>query len=109
MSKGARAAFYKSKAWKECRDSYMRSVGGLCEDCLAKHPPEYTPAEIVHHIIHLDDDNLSDATVSLNFKNLRAVCRACHKDEHKELKMSRRQRWRRDANGNIEIIDDDEI
>lgn len=73
-------SFYKSKAWKNCRDAYMKQAGGLCEDCLAKGI--YTPAEIVHHIIPLDEKTITDPSIALNPALLKAVCRECHAAEH---------------------------
>ena len=72
--------FYSSKAWKQCRAAYMEKVGGLCEDCLAKGI--YTPAELVHHIKEITPENINDPAVTLNWSNLRAVCRECHAAAH---------------------------
>lgn len=73
-------AFYTSQAWKECREAYRKSVGGLCERCLKSGL--YTAGEIVHHKIHITPDNVNDPSVTLNFKNLELVCRECHALEH---------------------------
>ena len=72
--------FYKSQAWKSCRESYLKSVGYKCEDCLARGIE--TPAVIVHHIEELNPLNIYKPEVTLNFDNLKAVCRKCHADEH---------------------------
>lgn len=72
--------FYKSQAWKKCREAYSKSKGHLCEDCLLKG--RYTPGVIVHHIIELTPENISDPRVTLNWDNLRLVCRKCHGEEH---------------------------
>lgn len=72
--------FYKTKAWQNCRDSYMKYKGGLCELCLAKGI--YRPAEIVHHKIHLTPDNINDPAITLNWDNLQALCRDCHGEVH---------------------------
>lgn len=77
--------FYKSKAWQKCRASYIKSVGGLCEDCLAKGI--YRTGTIVHHIEHITPQNITNTSITLDWKNLRYVCRECHAEEHK-----RRQR-----------------
>ena len=76
-----RRRFYSSKAWQDCRNSYARSKGGLCELCLAKGI--YRPGEIVHHKTHLTTANLSDPTISLNWDNLQLLCRDCHASQHK--------------------------
>lgn len=38
--------FYGSNEWKNCRDTYSRSVGRLCELCAKQG--RITPAEIIH-------------------------------------------------------------
>ena len=72
--------FYNSKAWKQCRSGYRKSVGGLCEDCLKKGL--ITPGEIVHHKIAITPENITDPSVTLNWQNLKLVCRNCHAIEH---------------------------
>ena len=91
------ASFYSSKAWKQCRAAYMTKVGGLCEDCLSKGI--YTPAEIVHHIVEIDQHNINDPTVTLSFNNLRAVCRECHAAAHG----ARARRYKLDELGRVTI------
>lgn len=88
--------FYKSKAWQRTRAAYISSVSGLCEDCLRKGI--YKPGEIVHHIIPLTQDNISDASIALSWDNLRLVCRDCHGEEHRN-----KRRYRIDDNGKIFI------
>lgn len=80
--------FYKSQAWKDCRESYLKSVGYKCEMCSAKGIE--TPAVIVHHIIELSPDNINDPSITLGFDNLTAVCRKCHADEHMNHSNARR-------------------
>jgi len=80
MARDFSSGFYNTPAWRNCRESYLKSVGYKCEDCLAKGIE--TPAVIVHHIINLSPDNINDPSVTLNFDNLKAVCRKCHADNH---------------------------
>lgn len=90
-------AFYKSKAWKNCRELYAQSVGGLCERCLAKGV--YRPGEIVHHKVWLTPENINDASITLNWDNLILLCRDCHAEVHeKDVK-----RYRIDEAGRVEI------
>lgn len=72
---------YKSKAWQRCRAAYIKSVGGLCERCLANGL--YVPGEIVHHKIYISPANISNPEITLNFNNLELLCRDCHGKEHK--------------------------
>lgn len=88
--------FYGSTAWKECRETYKKFVGGLCEDCLKKGI--YNPAEMVHHINHVTPSNIYNPEITLNFKNLKAVCRDCHAAYHSEPRA-----YKIDENGNVII------
>ena len=72
--------FYKSKAWRNCRAAYLRSVSGLCEECMKQGIVK--PADIVHHKIVLDDEKAKDPEIALNFENLQAVCIDCHNKIH---------------------------
>ena len=80
MAKDYARQFYSSEAWNRCREGYRKSVGGLCERCLAKGL--YVPGEIVHHKIHLTPMNVRRPDISLYWGNLELVCRACHAEEH---------------------------
>lgn len=73
--------FYKSQAWKQCREAYAKSKGYLCERCLDKGI--YRTGEIVHHRIHINPSNISEPSVLLDWKNLQLLCRECHAEMHK--------------------------
>lgn len=89
--------FYKTEAWKACREAYAKSVGGLCEECLKEG--RITAGEIVHHKKHLDAINVNDATVSLSWDNLELLCRDCHAAKHRKNV----KRWKVDKYGRVEI------
>lgn len=72
--------FYKSTAWKNARNNYAASVGGLCEECLKKGI--YRAGEIVHHVIELTPQNITDESIALNANNLKLLCRDCHGKVH---------------------------
>lgn len=82
VAKDFAKAFYKSKAWKGCREAYIskRIVvdGGMCEVCHQRM------GYIVHHIVPLTPDNIGDPLVTLNHDNLRYDCKECHdrEDDH---------------------------
>lgn len=67
--------FYKSKAWRRCRDAYFHARHGLCERCGAG-------GKIVHHKVHLTPENIHDPNVALNWDNFELVCQDCHNKEH---------------------------
>ena len=71
--------FYHSKEWANLRNMYIQ-LHPLCERCYAKG--FIIPAEIVHHKIHLTEDNVNDPSIALNMDNLESVCRDCHNQEH---------------------------
>lgn len=79
MAKEWAKAFYHSKAWLKCRESYINQRisidGGMCEKCGNEL------GYIVHHIIELTQANINDATISLNTDNLRYDCKKCHDEE----------------------------
>lgn len=88
--------FYKTIRWKECRNAYMKYARGLCEECLKKGL--FTPAQIVHHKIHLTPETINDPNIALNWDNLEAVCRKCHAEVHEEeyrVNSNRRRREKR--------------
>lgn len=77
-------AFYKSRAWQDCRDGYARRRGYLCESCLAKGI--YRPGEIVHHKVPLTKENIHDPEIALSWDNLELLCRDCHAERHNKTK-----------------------
>ena len=97
--------FYRSKAWQHCRQTYLKKVGGICERCLKKGL--YVPAEIVHHKVYLDESNIHNESVTLNFENLEALCRNCHAEEHddqiREAKGLQARRFTVDELGRVKI------
>lgn len=68
--------FYNSKAWKNCQKAYKAYRLGICERCGS---PEGTE---VHHKIMLNEYNINDASITLNFDNLELLCQTCHAKHH---------------------------
>ena len=101
MAKEFTNGFYKTAAWKDCRQAYGRSVGWLCEDCLARGI--YRPGQIVHHMIELDPTNITNPEILLSFDNLRLVCRDCHAEQHK--KNNKGRRYVVDENGAVIVTE----
>lgn len=69
-------SFYNSKEWEQVRGYVLMRDKFLCTKC-------GSPAEEVHHIIHLTPANIFDITITLNPKNLTSLCKACHFEEHR--------------------------
>ena len=79
--------FYSSREWKMCRESYIKSVYGLCERCNG-------PGYIVHHKKHLHPGNINDPDITLNHNNLEYLCLECHNKHHnfdREVKPATRE------------------
>ena len=87
--------FMASRTWRKCRKAYAASKQGLCEDC--REQGILTPGAEVHHMIKLTARNLNDASVSLNWDNLRLLCKPCH-----EKREGKRQ-MRTDEFGRVEL------
>lgn len=75
MAKDWAIAFYKSKAWIDCRNGYMQSQYYICEICKGT-------ATICHHKEWLTPKNILDPMVALNWDKLQAVCIDCHNRIH---------------------------
>ena len=78
--------FYKSRAWKLARQSYIDTRkaldGGLCEVCHDE------PGLIVHHVIWIDDETCNDPDIALNPKNFKLECQTCHNKERDPRKVT---------------------
>lgn len=96
--KGAIERFYASWKWRQCKNGYMKSVGGLCERCSKRGLIE--PADEVHHKIRLNAKNINKPEIALNWANLEALCEDCHKEEHRK-----QRRWTVDENGTVSAKD----
>lgn len=72
-------SFYKTTAWRKCRDAYFRQHT-LCEECLKEG--KVTAGVIVHHKQHISRMNMNDPNVLLNHDNLETLCVAHHNQIH---------------------------
>lgn len=76
MAKEFSKKFYASKVWKDCRNQYASSVGGLCEKCALEGLE--VKGDEVHHKIELTPSNINDPNISLAWTNLQLLCFKCH-------------------------------
>lgn len=87
--------FYKSTTWKRTRRAFIAERisidGGLCTNC------QQELGKIVHHKIHLNDNNVDNLDISVSFDNLTYLCQMCHNKLH----MTKPKRYYFDAKGNI--------
>ena len=86
--------FYNTKAWKDTRDAYKRSVGGLCERCQERGI--IRAADYVHHKVHLTPQNVLNPEITLAWSNLQALCSECHAEVHRGVR-----RWKVMPDGTI--------
>lgn len=73
--------FYDSKAWEQCRESYLAELVKkygceICETCI-EHGT-LTPGYILHHKIRLSLANVNDPEIALNHEHLKYLCLECH-------------------------------
>lgn len=97
MAREFAKAFYKSKEWMKCKNSYIKEVHGLCEQC-------GEPGWIVHHKIHLSARNINDPNITLNHDNLEYLCLECHNKHHqfnREKKKSTRKGFKFNEKGEL--------
>jgi predicted kinase len=88
MAKEWAINFYKSKAWKDNRDSYFKSVYGLCELC-------ERPGEEVHHKTFLTAQNINDVNITMGWDNLILLCKSCHNAQHEKAYNLHREKCRK--------------
>ena len=68
-------SFYKGRAWRSTQAAYMSGRHYVCERC-------GDAARVVHHRRHITPRNIGDPSVTLDWKNLEALCLDCHNREH---------------------------
>lgn len=80
--------FYRSGTWSKFRQVTINerlTADGLiiCEHC---GKPIYKPYDLIlHHIEHLTEENVNDASISLNPENISLVHHRCHNELHERF------------------------
>ena len=87
IKKGNVKKFYKSGIWKNKRKQILRRDNYECQRC--KRNGEFSLAEVVHHIKHLDEF----PELALTDENLESLCAACHNKEHPEKYEKFKENW----------------
>jgi 5-methylcytosine-specific restriction endonuclease McrA len=97
MARDFAKQFYNSTRWLKVRQAVLSKKHGICERCGKAFPSKEL---IVHHRIHLDENNINDPNITLNQDNLELLCHNCHAATHsKNDDMNRNMTF--DENGNI--------
>lgn len=82
MARDFAKSFYNSKEWARVRAYVLMRDHYRCTQCGSSADLE------VHHIEHLTPANINDASVTLNDRNLKTLCRECHFKEHAADKLN---------------------
>lgn len=75
MARDYAKSFYLSKVWVKCRPAFMRSKNFCCERCGRL-------ATIVHHKKYINELNINNPDITLEWDNLQALCTECHNVVH---------------------------
>lgn len=98
MAKDYARSFYRSKAWQECRASFIQARvaidGGMCQHC------QQVPGFIVDHVEEITPDTIRDPWVTLSHDNLQYLCLVCHNIKHYGSPVTR-QGLRFDSDGQV--------
>lgn len=89
IKKGNVRKFYKSNIWKKKRQQILERDNYECQRC--KRHGKFSPAEVVHHIKHLD----KHPELALKDENLESLCSACHNKEHPEKYEKFKENWQK--------------
>lgn len=105
MAKEFAYKFYHSKAWRDCRRSFIDSRilvdGGMCQCGTNCGQLGY----IVDHIVELTPDNIDDPMISLNHENLQYLSLQCHNT--KTFKKGKNKPRYKIVDGQVILLDTD--
>ena len=96
MAREFAKSFYNSKEWLDTRNYIMAKYNYVCQGKGCNKP-----AKIVHHIIHLEPNNIEDKSISLDEKNLIPLCQDCHNQEHGLKSILTQEGLTFDSNGDL--------
>lgn len=88
--------FYRSDAWRRLREVVINDrtgPDGYIRDEVTGQPILQRYDIILHHVIHLTEDNVNDASIALNPDNLQVVSLRTHNKLHERLGYRRREIW----------------
>ena len=75
MAKDYAKTFYDSALWGRIREGVLMRDRYTCRIC-------GRPAQEVHHIVHITENNINDTNITINPNNLLSLCRDCHCRQH---------------------------
>lgn len=71
-------AFYHSKEWRRCQRAFRNYKNNTCEMCGG-------PGWLVHHKTPLNELNVDNPKISLDWSNLMLLCLDCHNTIHSRM------------------------
>lgn len=81
-----RSAFYTGKRWRDLSYRLKVERGGKCERCGFTAITREDWARLIgHHKVEINDNNIDDASISLNSDNVEIICIDCHNKEHRHF------------------------
>lgn len=87
--------FYKSTAWRKCREIVLQRDNYLCVDHLERN--QIVAAQMVHHIKELRDY----PELAFEISNLVSLCLSCHEKRHPD----RGKRKSKQPNRKIKMVE----
>lgn len=93
----------QSRQWRRLRVSWLKAHP-YCEDCLAKG--KRIGATEVHHIIPVEPALNEEEKRALMFdtSNLRSLCRDCHLQTHREMKVYSKETVKKRQKARLEAV-----
>lgn len=85
IGEGKQARFYSWQGWRRIKSQVLEMDRHECQLCRARG--RFSPAQIVHHVKHLEarpDLALSIWDPDTGERQLLSVCKACHEAQHPE-------------------------
>lgn len=96
---------YNSARWKKVRKQVLQRDFYICQICRKEN------SKVCHHIVELNEQNISDASIATNINNIITVCNQCHDEIHSRNNRHEKRDYYFDADGNFvnekeEVLDD---
>ena len=74
--------FYTYKRWRKTKDLVWARDRGLCQRCLERG--KIREGRVVHHIVPLTPENVSQPQIAYGLDNLVLLCADCHAEIHRK-------------------------
>lgn len=104
MSTGTLYDFYKSREWRQVRESIIHRYNGMCAVTGDR-------GDVVHHILPIDSNTVTQPQIALNPYNLILLSRSVHEKIHERKNSPCAEGFHFDSGGNVipDTIPDSEL